>query len=111
MTRRTLARIILIALATCTAQLTPAQYPARPIHWVVPYTAGGITDSVTRIVARKLEEALGQPVVIENKPGANSIVGAESVARSAPDGYTGLTVIAGHAANATLYAGKIAFDP
>jgi tripartite-type tricarboxylate transporter receptor subunit TctC len=78
---------------------------------VVPYTPGGITDSVTRIVANKLEGALGQPVVIENKPGANSIVGAESVARSAPDGYTALTVIAAHAANATLYAGKLPFDP
>lgn len=89
----------------------PQQYPSRPIHWVVPYTPGGITDSVTRIVANKLEGPLGQPIVIENKPGANSIVGAETVARSAPDGYTVLTVIAAHAANATLYAGKLPFDP
>jgi tripartite-type tricarboxylate transporter receptor subunit TctC len=112
MTTRSPILAALAAAMLCMSQAAPAQqYPARPIHWVVPYTAGGITDSVTRIVARKLEEALGQPVVIENKPGANSIVGAESVARSAPDGYTGLTVIAGHAANATLYAGKIAFDP
>src|SRR5882672_1458828 len=88
-----------------------AQYPARPIHWIVPYTPAGITDSLTRIVAQKLEAGLGQPVVIENKPGANSIVGADLVARSAPDGYTALTVIAAHAANATLYAGKLPFDP
>ena len=88
-----------------------AQYPARPIKWIVPYTPAGITDSVTRIVAQRLEASLGQPVVIENKPGANSIVGAESVARSAPDGYTVLMVIAAHAANATLYAGKLPFDP
>ncbi|HSW82764.1 MAG TPA: tripartite tricarboxylate transporter substrate-binding protein, partial [Usitatibacter sp.] len=87
------------------------QYPSRSIHWVVPYTPGGITDSVTRIVANKLEAALGQSIVIENKPGANSIVGVESVARSAPDGYTALTVIAAHAANATLYTGKLPFDP
>jgi tripartite-type tricarboxylate transporter receptor subunit TctC len=92
------------------ASAADAQYPSRPIKWVVPYTPGGITDSVTRLVAQKLETALGQPIVIENKPGANSIVGAEAVARSAPDGYTFVTVIAAHAANATLYAGKLPFD-
>ena len=100
-----------LAIVLAAAQVAWAQYPARPIKWIVPYTPAGITDSVTRLVAQRLEASLGQPVVIENKPGANSIVGAESVARSAPDGYTGLTVIAAHAANATLYAGKLAFDP
>ena len=80
------SRIALAAAALGIAHAALAQYPARPIKWVVPYTACGITDSVTRIVAHKLEESLGQPVVIENKPGANSIVGAEAVARSAPDG-------------------------
>jgi tripartite-type tricarboxylate transporter receptor subunit TctC len=111
MTSRLQLRIALLGAALCFAQAAIGQYPARPIRWIVPYTPGGITDSVTRIVAQKLEGAMGQPVVIENKPGANSIVGAESVARSAPDGYTGLTVIAAHAANATLYAGKLPFDP
>jgi tripartite-type tricarboxylate transporter receptor subunit TctC len=66
---------------------------------------------VTRIVTQRLEAGLGQPIVVENKPGANSIVGADMVAHSAPDGYTALTVIAAHAANATLYAGKTSFDP
>ena len=88
-----------------------AQYPTRAVKWIVPYTPAGITDSVTRMVMQKLEASLGQPIVIENKPGANSIVGAEAVARSPADGYTGLTVIAAHAANATLYAGKLPFDP
>jgi tripartite-type tricarboxylate transporter receptor subunit TctC len=88
-----------------------AQYPARPIKWIVPYTPAGITDSLTRIIAQRLEANLGQPIVVENRPGANSIVGADLVARSAPDGYTALTVIAAHAANATLYAGKLPFDP
>jgi len=87
------------------------QYPSRPIRWVVPYTPGGITDAVTRIVTQRLEAGLGQPIVVENKPGANSIVGADMVAHSTPDGYTALTVIAAHAANATLYAGKTSFDP
>ncbi len=77
----------------------------------MPYPPGGITDSVTRQVTQKVGDGLGQPIVIENKPGANSVIGAEIVAKSAPDGYTGLTVIGGHAANATLYAGKLAFDP
>jgi tripartite-type tricarboxylate transporter receptor subunit TctC len=86
-------------------------YPNKPIRWIVPYTPGGITDSVTRVVTQKLQDALGQPVVVENKPGANSIVGADLAAKSAPDGYTVLTVIAAHAANATLYAGKLPFDP
>lgn len=100
-----------LLLALCPSAFAQPSWPNKPIRWVVPYTPGGITDSVTRIVAQKLEERLGQPVVIENKPGANSIVGAEFVAKAAPDGYTMLTVIAAHAANATLYAGKLGFDP
>ena len=101
---------LLSLVAGLLAASAAAQYPARPIKWIVPYTPGGITDSVTRLVTQRLESSLGQPIVIENKPGANSIVGAESVARSAADGYTLLTVIAAHAANATLYAGRLPFD-
>lgn len=86
-------------------------YPNKPIRWVVPYTPGGITDNVTRMIAQKLQEALGQPIVIENKPGANSIIGADLVAKAPPDGYSIVTVIAAHAANATLYQGKLPFDP
>ena len=85
-------------------------YPNKPIKWIVPYTPGGITDSVTRLVTQKLQDALGQPIVVENKPGANSQIGADLVAKSPPDGYTFLTVIAAHAANATLYSGKLPFD-
>ena len=103
------AAILLTWLPLAVAAQAP--YPNKPIKWIVPYTPGGITDSVTRIITQKLAENLGQPIVIENKPGANSIVGAEYVAKSAPDGYTILTVIGGHAANATLYAGRLSFDP
>jgi tripartite-type tricarboxylate transporter receptor subunit TctC len=104
--------VALLSVATLLAAgPAHAQYPARPIKWIVPYTPAGITDSLTRIIAQRLEASLGQPIVVENKPGANSIVGADLVARSAPDGYTALTVIAAHAANATLYAGKLPFDP
>ena len=93
------------------AAAAQAPWPNKPIKWIVPYTPGGITDSVTRFVTQKLSEALGQPIVIENKPGANSMVGGEMVAKSPPDGYTIVTMIGGHAANATLYAGKIPYDP
>ena len=65
---------------------------------------------MTRIVTQKMQDGLGQPVVVENRPGANSIVGADLVAKAPPDGYTVLTVIAAHSANATLYSGKLPFD-
>jgi tripartite-type tricarboxylate transporter receptor subunit TctC len=84
-------------------------WPTKPIRWVVPYTAGGLTDVVTRLTLEKMN--LGQTFVVDNKPGANSLIGAEMVANAAPDGYTFLTVIAAHAANKTLYAGKLKFDP
>src|SRR3954464_7277707 len=86
-------------------------WPTKPIRWVVPYTGGGITDVVTRVVTQKMQGPLGQPIVVDNRPGANSIVGSDLVAKATPDGYTILTVIAGYAANATLYAGKLPFDP
>jgi tripartite-type tricarboxylate transporter receptor subunit TctC len=105
---RALALLLPLALAL---QAAAAPYPSQPIRWVVPYTPGGITDTVTRMVAQKLQESLGQPMVVENKPGANSIVGADLVANAPADGYTILTVIAAHAINTTLYAGKLPFDP
>lgn len=88
-----------------------ADYPIRPIRIIVPYTPGGTTDIATRLVAEPLSKVLGQPVVVENRPGANSIVGAAAAASSAPDGYTIVTVLPAHAANATLQAGKMPFDP
>src|SRR3954468_7702543 len=86
-------------------------WPAKPIRWIVPYTGGGITDVVTRVVTQKMQGALGQPIVVDNRPGANSILGSDLGAKAAPDGYTMVTVIAGYAANVTLYAGKLPFDP
>ena len=85
-------------------------WPNKPLRWVVPYTAAGITDTTTRHVAERLSTLLGPQIVIDNKPGANSMIGADIVAKAPPDGYTLLTVIAGHSANATLYAGRMTFD-
>ncbi|MFM7007941.1 MAG: Bug family tripartite tricarboxylate transporter substrate binding protein [Betaproteobacteria bacterium] len=105
---------IVVATALCFTSLVGSaiaqDYPNKPIRWVVPYTPGGFTDNVTRMVSAKVQTILGQPIVIENKPGANSIIGADFVAKAAPDGYTLLTTITAHAANATLYQGKLPFD-
>lgn len=102
---------IAMAWAVAWSPLVLAQaWPSKPIKWVIPYTPGGITDNATRMVVQKVQEQTGWNIVVENKPGANSILGADLVARAAPDGYTFLTVIGAHAANATLYAGRLPYD-
>lgn len=104
-------KLIAALLFALPAAALAQAYPNKPIRWVVPYTGGGITDVVTRVVTQRMQASLGQPIVVDNKPGANSIIGADLVAKSAPDGYSIVTVIAAHAANATLYQGKLPFDP
>jgi tripartite-type tricarboxylate transporter receptor subunit TctC len=105
-------RKLLAALAFALPLVAQAQgYPNKPIRWIVPYPGGGITDVVTRVVTQKMAGPLGQPIVVDNKPGANSIIGSDLAAKAAPDGYTILTVIAGYAANVTLYQGKLPFNP
>ena len=109
-TRRTgLAAVAGFALASRGAS-AQQDWPARPRRIIVPYTPGGTTDIATRLVAEPLSRVLGQPVVVENRPGANSIVGAAAAASSPPDGYTLVMVLPAHAANATLQAGKMPFD-
>jgi tripartite-type tricarboxylate transporter receptor subunit TctC len=76
---------------------------------IVPYTPGGYTDYMARTVGQKLSDALGQTIVFENRPGANSVIGADAVAKAPPDGYTFGTVIAAHAVNATLNS-KLPYD-
>jgi tripartite-type tricarboxylate transporter receptor subunit TctC len=81
-------RVATASLLALLAAISWAQYPARPIRLLVPNPPGGATDTVARVVAPGLGEALGQPVVVENRPGSNGNLSSELAARSAPDGYT-----------------------
>ena len=85
-------------------------YPNKPIRVVVPYTPGGVSDAVTRLVVQRLSELLKSPVIVENIGGANGQVGSAQVARASPDGYTLLAVVAAHAINPALYP-KMAYAP
>jgi tripartite-type tricarboxylate transporter receptor subunit TctC len=96
------------AVASVARPASAGAWPDKPIRWVVPYAPGGIADSLTRLVLAKFD--LGQPFVVDSRPGANGIVGTEIVAQAPPDGYTFITVVAAHAINKTLYAGKLKFD-
>src|SRR5687768_1104881 len=89
-TRREALRALVAAALTSTGALAVAQpaYPNRPIRLVVPYPPGALTDVLARTIAERMSAGLGQPVVVENKPGAGTLVGAELVAKSPPDGYT-----------------------
>ncbi len=88
-----------------------ADYPDQPIHLVVPFPAGGGADNLARMIMPRVEKILGQPIVIDNRPGAGGNIGAEIVARASPDGYTLLYGTNGtHAINKSLYA-KLPFDP
>jgi tripartite-type tricarboxylate transporter receptor subunit TctC len=107
-------RLINVAAAAClalAASLAHAQaYPAKPIRIVVPFPPGGATDILARAAGQKLTETLGQPVIIDNRPGAGGNIGSELVAKSPNDGYTLLMGTVGtHAINASLYA-KMPYD-
>jgi tripartite-type tricarboxylate transporter receptor subunit TctC len=106
----TTAFAAIAAIITAGAALAD-DYPNRPITWVVPFSPGGITDSGARTVAKVLGERLGQPVVIENKPGAGGIVGAEYVANAKPDGYTFLYASNGAIVTYPFLYKKLTFDP
>ena len=92
-------------------EATAVDYPVRPVKIIVPYTPGGGVDTLTRLMAEKLSGALGQPVVVENRPGAGASLGAEIVAKSPPDGYTLLVCTVGAMTiNPTLYK-DLRYDP
>jgi len=77
-------------------------WPARPVRWVVPFPPGGTTDVVTRLIATEMSRSLGQSVIVENKPGAGTVIGVDFVAKAPPDGYTMITVANSFCANQTL---------
>jgi tripartite-type tricarboxylate transporter receptor subunit TctC len=102
---------LLLALFVSLSPAAAQQYPNKPIRIIVPYAAGGTSDILARQIGPKLTETWGQPVVIENKAGANGNVGADFVAKSAPDGYTLLlTDLGGLVISASVYP-KLPFDP
>ena len=116
MLRKRLGRRRILATATlapwfASAARAQGTWPSKPIRIVVPFNAGGAIDALVRVIADGLTARLGQQVLVDPKPGANTIVGAEIVARAAPDGYTFLiTTNSTHTNNPTLYA-KLPFDP
>jgi tripartite-type tricarboxylate transporter receptor subunit TctC len=103
---------IVLAILAFLPSLAEAQaYPARPVRMIVTFAAGGGADFVARAVAPKLSEALGQPVLVENRPGANGALGADLVAKAAPDGYTLLLGAAGTLVVAPHLGANMPFDP
>jgi tripartite-type tricarboxylate transporter receptor subunit TctC len=104
-----LLAIVAGVTAPAFAQEDPSKYPSRPIHLIVGFAAGGGNDIIARVFGQKLSESLGQPVIVENKPGGGAIVATEYVAKSAPDGYTLLMSASGISINPAVYA-KLPYD-
>uniref|UniRef100_UPI003F49A490 Bug family tripartite tricarboxylate transporter substrate binding protein n=1 Tax=Cupriavidus necator TaxID=106590 RepID=UPI003F49A490 len=112
---RTVAACLALSIgAVCAPAQAEDKWPSRPITWVVPFAAGGSTDIVARTIGQEVSRALGQPVVVENRPGAAGAVGAGFVARAKPDGYTlfggTISTHAINAINASLYK-NLSYDP
>jgi tripartite-type tricarboxylate transporter receptor subunit TctC len=103
-TLKTLAAIMLAALLAAPSVAQAQTYPSRPIRFVVPFSAGSATDIIARAVGDKLAASLGQPVIIDNRPGAGGTIGTAAVASAAPDGYTLLVHSSGHTVNPHIYA-------
>jgi tripartite-type tricarboxylate transporter receptor subunit TctC len=108
-TRPKLALLLAVAVLCVGARASAQQYPSGPMRIVVPFTPGGGTDILARLLAQKLNESWGQPVVVDNRPGASGTVGTALVAKAAADGHTLLIVPAGYAGNPGLYK-KLPYD-
>jgi tripartite-type tricarboxylate transporter receptor subunit TctC len=103
---RHLTALLLLAACIAPPPVAAADYPTRPVRIIVPFGAGGPTDVYTRAIAEELHKALHQPFVMENRPGAGTTIGTDSVAKAAPDGYTLLMVSGTQTVNETLYKHK-----
>lgn len=101
-----IAAAFAVIAAPCAAQAQAQDYPTRPVKFIVPFGAGGPADVYARVLAQHLGEALKQPFVVENRPGAGSIIGSDAVAKSDPDGYTLLVMSNTHTVNETLTPNK-----
>jgi tripartite-type tricarboxylate transporter receptor subunit TctC len=103
--------LALVVALTCSLNALAQTYPGKPIRLIVPYPPGGGTDFFARLVGGRMSEQIGQPIVVENRPGAATIIGAEAAARAAPDGYTVLLADSTTlAVNPSLYS-KLPYDP
>ena len=109
--RRVIAGLGLGTGASLFPRFAFAVYPDRPIHLIVPFAPGGNADIVGRLVGEQMSQALGQPVIVDNRGGAGGSIGAETVARSAPDGYTLLVGSNGPLTVNPFVQGKLGYDP
>jgi tripartite-type tricarboxylate transporter receptor subunit TctC len=107
--RNAVGALLVVALQFAGAAQSAQGFPERPVRMIVPYSAGGATDIVMRIVAQRLPEFLGQQVVVDNRPGAGGLIGTDTVAKSSPDGYTLLATSTPHVILPHLHK-KIPFD-
>ena len=99
-----------LAVMGMVGQVFAQGFPNRPLRLLVPFTPGGGTDILARIIAARMSESMGQQIVVDNRPGGNTLIATEAVVRAAPDGYTLIMQTNNLSANPTLYRGKIAFD-
>jgi tripartite-type tricarboxylate transporter receptor subunit TctC len=103
---RTLANLLAIACAALAMPAAAQDYPTRPVKIIVPFATGGPADVYARYIGARLQETMGQPFVIENRPGAGAVTGTDAAAKSAPDGYTLLLMSNAHTVNETLIPNK-----
>ena len=101
----------LVGVLMATAAFAQDNYPSRPLTYVVPFPPGGVTDNGARVIAKVLAEKIGQPVIVENKPGAGGIVGSEYVLNTKPDGYTFMYTASGPLGAYAFRHKKLSFDP
>jgi tripartite-type tricarboxylate transporter receptor subunit TctC len=105
-----MTRFLLFTFGIIFSITASAQFPSKPVRIIVPYTPGGGTDIISRQLATKMQESWGQQVLVENRPGADGIIGTEVMVKSPPDGHTVAMVVGAHVVNAVLKA-KMPFDP